>query len=59
MTIFNFFIQNKRNIKIGNIDLNLSPKVKMFDDFLSDMKKKYANDSDYYIEKIKEIIKDY
>ena len=59
MTIFNFFIQNKRNIKIGNIDLNLSPKVKMFDDFLSEMKKIYVNDSDYYIEKIKEIIKDY
>jgi hypothetical protein len=39
MTIFNFFIENKRNFKIGNIDHNLSPKVKMFDDFLLDMKK--------------------
>ena len=59
MTIFNIFIKSQRNIKIGNIDHNLSPNVKMFDDFLLDMKKIYVNDSDLYLEKIKEIIKDF
>ena len=59
MSVFNIFIKNQRNIKIGNIELNISPKVKMFDDFLLDMKKIYAKDSDLYIEKIKEIIKNY
>ena len=59
MSVFNIFIENKRNIKIGNIDFNISPEIKMFNDFLLDMKKIYADDSDLYIEKIKEIIKDY
>ena len=59
MTIFNIFIKSQRNIKIGNIEHNISPEIKMFDDFLLKMKKKYVNDSELYIEKIKEIIKDY
>jgi predicted Zn-dependent protease len=59
MTIFNLFIKNQRNIKIGNNDYYLSPSVKMFDDFLLKIEKKYKNDSSLYIERIKEVIKDY
>ena len=59
MTIFKIFIENRRNIKIGNKDYCLSPKIKMFDDFLLEMKNMYINDSSLYIKRIKEFIKDY
>ena len=59
MTIFKIFIENRRNIKIGNNDYCLPPKIKMFDDFLLEMKKMYINDSSLYIKRIKEFIKDY
>lgn len=59
MTIFNIYIKNQRKIKIGDTDYNLSPEIKMFDDFLLKMEKKYKNDSSMYIKRIKEVIKDY
>ena len=60
MTIFNIFLKSQRNIKVGDADFYLSPKVMMFDTFLLSIKNKYKNDdTSLYIQKIKEIIKDY
>jgi hypothetical protein len=58
MTILGLFLKSQRNIKVGLYDINLSPQIEMFDTFLSSIKNKYQND-DSYIEKIKEVIKDY
>jgi hypothetical protein len=58
MTIFGIFLKSQRNIKIGHYDFDLSPKINMFDSFLSNIENKYKND-DSYIKKIKEVIQDY
>lgn len=58
MKIFNIFWKSQRNIKIGDLDYQLSSNLKMFDDFLSKMGKIYKNDS-FYIQKIKEVMEDY
>lgn len=57
-TIMDIFVKSKRNIKIGDTDFYLSPEIKMFDDFLLNIENKYEKDG-LYIEKIKEVIKDY
>jgi hypothetical protein len=60
MTIFNIFLNNQRNIKVGDADFYLSPKIMMFDTFLLDIKNKYKiDDTSLYIQKIKEVVKDY
>ena len=60
MTIFNIFLKSQRNIKVGDADFYLSPKVMMFDTFLLSIENKYKNDdTSLYIQKIKEIIEDY
>jgi hypothetical protein len=60
MTIFNIFLNNQRNIKVGDSDFYLSPKIMMFDTFLLDIKNKYKiDDTSLYIQKIKEVVKDY
>ena len=60
MTIFNIFIKSQRNIKVGDADFYLSPKIMMFDTFLLSIENKYKNDdTSLYIKKIKEIIEDY
>jgi hypothetical protein len=60
MTIFNIFLNNQRNIKVGDVDFYLSPKIMMFDTFLLDIKNKYKiDDTSLYIQKIKEVVKDY
>ncbi len=58
MTIMDIFLKSQRNIKIGDSDFYLSPKIEMFDNFLLNIENKYENDG-LYIEKIKEVIKDY
>ena len=58
MKIFNIFWKSQRNIKIGDLNYQISPNLKMFDDFLLKMEKKYKNDS-FYIQKIKKVIEDY
>ena len=60
MALFNIFIKSQRNIKVGDNDFCLSPKIMMFDTFLLSIKNKYKiDDTSLYIQKIKEIIKDY
>ena len=60
MALFNIFIKSQKNIKVGDTDFYLSPKIMMFDTFLLNIKNKYKNDdTSLYVQKIKEIIKDY
>ena len=60
MTIFNLFLKNQRNIKIGDANFYLPPNIMMFDTFLLDIKNKYKNsDTTLYIQKIKEVVRDY
>ena len=58
LTIFKLFINNQRNIKVGEVDFDLPPRVKMFDSFLLNIKNKYPND-ELYLEKINIVVKDY
>lgn len=58
LTIFKIFINNQRNIKLGEVDFYLPPRVKMFDTFLLNIKNKYPND-ELYLEKINIVVKDY
>ena len=60
ITILNIFLKSQRNIKVGDADFYLSPKIMMFDTFLLDIKNKYKiDDTSLYIQKIKEVVKDY
>jgi hypothetical protein len=60
MTILKIFLKNQRNIKVGDADFYLSPNIMMFDTFLLDIKNKYKiDDTSLYIQKIKEVVKDY
>ena len=60
ITILNIFLKSQRNIKVGDADFYLSPKIMMFDAFLLRIENKYKiDDTSLYIQKIKEVIEDY